>query len=149
MFERILYPTDFSEVSKEVLDYIKGLNKACVQEVVVLHVLDVKYLDSLFLDTRKVLETETALLKKARKDLLEIVDELEQCGFKTKGRVEIAVPFKEIIRIEEEEKISLIIIGSHGKSNMEEIILGSVSEKVVRKAKGPVLLIKRSSPEDM
>lgn len=144
MFERILYPTDFSDVSKKVLDYIKTLNNVGVQEIVVLHVLDVKYLDSLFYDTRKELDMETVLLGKAREDMHEIVGELQQCGFKTKGRVEIAVPFKEIVRIEEEEKISLIIIGSHGKSNIEEMLLGSVSEKVVRKAKGPVLVIKRS-----
>ena len=47
------------------------------------------------------------------------------------------------MRVEEEEDISVIVIGSHGKSNLEEMFMGSVSEKVVRKCKGPVLVIKR------
>ena len=145
MVERILYPTDFSDVSKRVIDYIKTLNSAGVKEVVVLHVIDVKYLESPFYDAAKAHEAEAMLLKMAREDVQEVVDELQSCGFETKGRVEIAVPFKEIIRIEEEEQISLIIIGSHGKSNVEEMLLGSVSEKVIRKAKGPVLVIKRAS----
>jgi len=41
------------------------------------------------------------------------------------------------------EDISLIVIGSHGRSNLEEMLLGSVSEKVIRKCKKPVLVIKR------
>jgi nucleotide-binding universal stress UspA family protein len=45
--------------------------------------------------------------------------------------------------VAEEENPSVIVIGSHGKSNLEEMLLGSVSEKVVRKAKHPVLVIKR------
>ena len=58
-------------------------------------------------------------------------------------RIEKGIPFKEILRVENEEDISLIVIGSHGKSNVEEMLLGSVSEKVIRKAKSPVIVIKR------
>jgi len=47
------------------------------------------------------------------------------------------------LRVEEEEKVSLIVIGSHGKTNIKEMLMGSVSEKVVRRAKNPVLVIKR------
>ena len=48
-----------------------------------------------------------------------------------------------ILRAEEEEGVSVVVIGSHGKSNIKEMLLGSVSEKVVRKAKSPVLVVKR------
>ena len=49
-----------------------------------------------------------------------------------------------ILRVDEtEEDISLIVIGSHGKSNVKEMLLGSVSEKVIRKSKRPVLVVKR------
>jgi nucleotide-binding universal stress UspA family protein len=40
MFEKILYPTDFSDVSKKALDYIKTLKDAGAKEVVVLHIID-------------------------------------------------------------------------------------------------------------
>ena len=58
-------------------------------------------------------------------------------------RIEKGIPFKEILRVENEEDIPLIVIGSHGKSNVEEMLLGSVSEKVIRKAKSPVFVVKR------
>ena len=53
------------------------------------------------------------------------------------------IPLREILRTEEEESVSVIVIGSHGRTNLEEIFLGSVSEKVIRKCKKPVLVIKR------
>ena len=49
---------------------------------------------------------------------------------------------REILRVEEEEGISVTVIGSHGRSNLKEIFLGSVSEKVIRKSKNPVFVIK-------
>jgi nucleotide-binding universal stress UspA family protein len=45
--------------------------------------------------------------------------------------------------VEDEEDVSIIVIGSHGRSNIEEIFLGSVSENVMRKSKSPVLIVKR------
>ena len=143
MFDKILYPTDFSEVSTKVLGYVKRLRETGTQEVVALHVIDKKSLDFLFYDTQKSLDAETELIQRAQQDMEPIIDELNRCGFIARARIETADPFREILRVEEEEKVSLIVIGSHGKSNIEEMLLGSVSEKVVRKAKGPVFIVKR------
>ncbi len=52
-------------------------------------------------------------------------------------------PSSRIIRAAREERVSAIIIGSHGKSNLQEVLIGSVTERVVRKASVPVLVIKR------
>ena len=49
----------------------------------------------------------------------------------------------EISRVEKEEDVSVIVIGSHGKTNLEEMFLGFVSEKVGRRCKKPILTIKR------
>ncbi|MHC1605397.1 MAG: universal stress protein, partial [Candidatus Methanofastidiosia archaeon] len=80
---------------------------------------------------------------KLKDEMSAIGDVLRKRGFEVKLRIERGLPFKEILRVEEEEDVSLIVIGSHGKSNMKEMLLGSVSEKVVRKAKKPVLVVKR------
>jgi nucleotide-binding universal stress UspA family protein len=42
-----------------------------------------------------------------------------------------------------EEKVSIIVVGSHGKSNIGEMLMGSVSENVIRHAKVPLLVISR------
>jgi nucleotide-binding universal stress UspA family protein len=44
--------------------------------------------------------------------------------------------------VEKEEDVTLIVIVSHGTSNVKEMLLGSVSEKVIRKAEKPVLIVK-------
>ena len=70
--------------------------------------------------------------------------EFREKGFDVKVRIERGIPFREILRVEEEEEgVSAIVMGSHGKTNIEEMLLGSVSEKVIRKSKKPVLVIKR------
>jgi len=45
--------------------------------------------------------------------------------------------------VEKEEDVSAIVLGSHGKSNIKEMLLGSVSEHVIRHCKKPVIVIKR------
>ena len=79
----------------------------------------------------------------AKQELKAIEDNLKKSGFKVKTMIQRGTPLLEILKAEEEEDISVIVIGSHGKSNLEEMFLGSVSEKVSRKCKSPVLIIKR------
>ena len=68
---------------------------------------------------------------------------MKESGFDVKVRIERRIPLREILRVEEEEGVSVIIIGSHGKTNIEEMLLGSVSEKVIRRTQKPVLVVKR------
>ena len=53
MFKKILYPTDFSDVAKSALDFVKQLKDAGAQEVVVLHVIDKSSLDALAMYTSR------------------------------------------------------------------------------------------------
>jgi nucleotide-binding universal stress UspA family protein len=147
MFRKILYPTDFSDVSKSALDYIKQLKESGVEEILVLHVIDERDLQFTylyFLDEYSVDKSPEQRLKdEAIRELGDIEDKLKDYGFKVTSRVELGVPLKEILKTEQKEDISIIVIGSHGKTNVEEMFLGSVSEKVIRKCKKPVLVIKR------
>lgn len=144
MLQKILYPTDFSEVSLKALEYIKHLESAGIQSVIVLHVINERGFVALesfaSADAQRV---ERELMSEAQEELEAVAKELEDCGFEVKTRLEIGHPLKEILRIEAEEGVSLIVVGSHGKSNLEEVFLGSVSEKVVRKCKSPILIVKR------
>ena len=87
-------------------------------------------------------------LKKSKMEVTEtklngIKKKLAAAGLQVRPRIEIGMPVREILKVEEEEDVSVTVIGSHGRSNLEEIFLGSVSEKVIRKSKNPVLVIKR------
>ena len=145
MFERILYPTDFSTMARKTFDFIEKLKQSGTMEVVVLNVLDIRDIDILgtSYSGQDFLPVQQAFEDKAKEEISYVGNELRQFGFRVKTRVEKGIPFREILRVAEEEDVSLIVIASHGKSNISEMFLGSVSEKVIRKSKKPVLVIKR------
>jgi len=146
MFEKILYPTDFSDVSKKALEYVKKLKEAGTKEVIVLHVLDTRSFG--IPDAEVALAADVEKLEQAREEnaideLRGIEAELEKRGFDVTVRMETGTPFTEILRVEDEEDVSAVVIGSHGKSMVQEMLLGSVSEKVIRKSKKPVMVVRR------
>ena len=144
MFKKVLYPTDFSEVSKKAISYIMQLKEAGTQEVVVLHVLNQKGIEAMALYASGSFDELLGRVEKEAADEMRKIEAVfKESGFKVKLRIEIGIPLTDILKVEEEEGVSVIVIGSHGKSNVKEMLLGSVSEKVIRKSKNPVLVIKR------
>ena len=91
------------------------------------------------------LELERGIMAGANEEMKEIEKDLKEGGFKVKTLLQTGFPLREILKVEKEEDVSIIVIGSHGKSNLEEMFLGSVSEKVARKCKKPVLIVKRQA----
>ncbi|MFC4541032.1 universal stress protein [Halosolutus amylolyticus] len=59
-------------------------------------------------------------------------------------RTEIAVgnPAREVVRYAEEHDVDLIIVGNHGRSGVSRVLLGSVAEKIVRRAPVPVTVVR-------
>jgi nucleotide-binding universal stress UspA family protein len=145
MFDKILYPTDFSDVANKAMDCIAKLKEAGGKEVIVLHVIDERAIGDICLlyTSRGSAEMVRRIGEEAWKEMDNIRASLQDMGFKVRLRVERGIPLPEILRVEQEEGVSLIVIGSHGKSNVEEMLLGSVSEKVIRKSGTPVLVVKR------
>jgi nucleotide-binding universal stress UspA family protein len=144
MLKKILYPTDFSDVANKALDFIKEMKVAGAEEVVILHVIDKRFFDAMaWYATKDLPEIEKDLIKEVTRQIEPIEKELKDLGFRVKVRIETGDPFTEILRVEREENVSSMAIGSHGISNIKEMFLGSVSEKVIRKAKKPVHVIKR------
>jgi nucleotide-binding universal stress UspA family protein len=146
MFEKILYPTDFSDVSKKAMDFIKQLKGAGTKEVVVFHVIDervinrIKHHSDAGIDVE---ELEKKMEESAQEEISVIEGELKKSGFNVKTRIDKGVPFREILKAEQEEDVSVVVIGSHGVSCIEEMFLGSCSEKVIRKSSKPVLVVRR------
>ena len=155
MFRKILYPTDFSDCAVKALEYVKKLREAGTEEVVVVHVMDVREIATMATGAAWVGETTVAyesevqemMRANAEKKLEAVKAEIENAGLKVSVKTPDGIPFKEILKIAADEDVSLIVLGSHGKSNVREMLLGSVSEKVIRGSKRPVLVVKRDSLE--
>lgn len=144
MFEKILYATDFSDEAREALDYVKRLRDAGGREVILLHVIDRRGLDDLAKFSKKdVPQVLTDLEKKMNGEMLPLERELESLGYTVRKRIEKGGPCNEILRVADEEQVSVIVVGSHGKSNIDQMLLGTVSYKLVKKVKKPILVVKK------
>ncbi len=143
MFEKILYPTDFSNVSQKALGCVEDLGASGAREVIALHVIDRHTYEPLDVyPSYDYLQIEHDLEERASEEIAGIADELKQQGLTVSTRVIKGNPLREILRVADEEHVSAIVLGSHGKGNLAEILTGSVSEKVIRKAHVPVLVVK-------
>jgi len=144
--KKILYPTDFSEYSLAALPYAVSLARQNDAELYCLHVVEMpqeEYLTSEYMvplevphvPEDKIIRTARARMERfAAENLFEIA--------KVTSRVLVGVPFVEIIRYAREQSIDLIVIGTHGHSALAAMLLGTVAEKVVRKAPCPVLTVR-------
>jgi nucleotide-binding universal stress UspA family protein len=146
MFRKILFPTDFSQHAAKTMECLPVLKKAGAEEVVLLHVID----RSAALQWQSVdLPLLERLKKGAKENLLSAKKQLEAAGLKNDVRVEVGNPFEEIVRVAREEAVSLIIMGSHGKRLSQEMLLGSVSENVLRHTPVPLLIEKFRMVEEL
>ncbi|MEX2188942.1 MAG: universal stress protein [Pirellulales bacterium] len=67
----------------------------------------------------------------------------DEAGITVERRLVVGEPAHEIVRLAEENGADLIVIGSHGRTGVSRLLMGSVAEAVVRRAKCPVLTIKQ------
>jgi nucleotide-binding universal stress UspA family protein len=138
----ILVPTDFSECSEAALKYARAMAASFGASLHLLHVVQDPYTQPWAAeafpaplgDMLEQWETQ------ARARLGEAVPDAERGAVTTATRV--GSPFYEIIRYAEEQKVDLIVIGTHGRGPIGHMLLGSVTEKVVRKAPCPVLTVR-------
>jgi nucleotide-binding universal stress UspA family protein len=142
MFKTILFPTDFSDVSKKALKYIKQLKGAGAQEVIVLHVIDERELAVLVQVGDQYVRITTEMEEDIEKKIAVIKADMTSAGFHVTTRIKTGNPFREIMAAAN-EKVSVIVLGSHGRSNIAEMLMGSVSENVIRHAKVPIFVISR------
>jgi len=154
MFHKVLYPTDFSVCAHKALGALTMLRAAGCEEVVLLHVLDEGQIDLVKWGLGElgepVEENLSSILEQRRKlagdRLAEVQAEIEAAGIKVTPLLRRGVPFREIIGAADEEQVSLVVIGSHGRSNVTEMLLGSVCDQVVNNARQSVLVVKRDPP---
>ncbi len=159
LFEKILYPTDFSDLAEVAKEYVKKLKEAKAKEVVVLHVIHPlefslpQFDDPFALDVATLYahlpEIEQAILKSHEERLKEIEEELKELDFKVKTVLTVGEPKEEIVRVAKEEGVKVIVIGYHGKSLIERILeIGSTAKGVIKEAPCPVLVVKKKEEVD-
>ena len=146
---RILYATDFSELSEWALGYAMYLARKCSAQLHCVHVVDDSYQYWLTLDAAAIPAGPPVeqLAEAAEKQLAEFVASKVPAELTAVKKIVRGRPFVEIIRYAREKKVDIIVMGTHGHSGLTHILMGSVAEKVVRKSPCPVLTIRHPDHE--
>ncbi|MBM4124645.1 MAG: universal stress protein [Nitrospira sp.] len=147
LFPKILVPVDFSPCSEEAFRVALSLARLNQSEVLLLHVIDTKSLQTLN-HLGLALPSEEAKQKKrlshqARLNARRLLDSDAAKGLSVRRLLAEGAPFVEIARTARAEKVNLVVIGSYGgqAGHVEKIFFGSTAEKVVRTAGCPVLCV--------
>jgi nucleotide-binding universal stress UspA family protein len=139
---QVLIATDGSKAAENAADFgieIAGLSRAKVYAV---YVIDVTSFDSILMDEPMIKEMSERFEKIGLEATSYVEQSAKAAGLEAESILLKGNPAKKILDFAEERKVDMIVIGSIGKSRVERLTLGSVSEKVVRHAKIPVLVVR-------
>jgi nucleotide-binding universal stress UspA family protein len=142
MFKKIVCPIDFSEFTDEILKYAVNITKKFNAELHLIHIIpNLNYFTPYesFLTPENLVAIEKNIEKEVEEDFEKVMKDIDM---PLKKIVKTGVTFVEIIDYIKEEDIDLVVMGTHGRSGIEHILIGSVAEKVVRKSPCPVLTIR-------
>jgi nucleotide-binding universal stress UspA family protein len=141
-FRRILCPVDFSETSKRAFEYALALAARLGAEVDVIHVyyLSADALPEGIWEIPRELEAD--LTNRLQQQLDELVQHWLQMGVKVTTSLYQGIPYVEITRAAKERGTDMIVIGTHGRTGLAHLLMGSVAERVVRLADVPVVSIR-------
>jgi nucleotide-binding universal stress UspA family protein len=143
--QHFLVPIDFSAYADQALDYAIALAQKLPARLTLVHVIHIiplgiaeggaplppTYLETLEADVRQNLETYR--------------QRVEDAGLEGAVMTLHGIPFQAIIDVARDERVDMIIMGTHGRTGLKHVLLGSVAEKVVRLAPCPVLITRGPS----
>ncbi len=154
MIKRILVPTDFSEQAKYAYEIAISIARKTGAGIKLLHVVEVPY-GSTFTATGDVsLPSDNMeqvfvlqLLEKTKADMANLVKSIDHAGVDVVQEVDVDRPISKIKKTIKDDQVDLVVMGSKGSSGLDEFLLGSNTEKVVRSAECPVLTVKHREPD--
>jgi universal stress protein A len=146
---RILVPTDFSPNATSALTYAVLLAERFEAEIEVLHVWEspVAYGPGVAEAIIHTSEGKTTLAQfvrtRAGKQLEDLLSDIKRrASVNARARLEAGDPTEGILKIAASGQKDLIVMGTHGRTGLSHLVMGSVAEKVVRRAPCPVLTIR-------
>ena len=142
--KKILCPVDYSVSSSEAMKYAAHIAGEEGAKVYLLHVIDVRsYGHESPLDI-EMPKPSPENLERVKKELVEdLFQEKGGKGVDVEGMVVMGKPVEEILKVAKEQEMDLIVMGTHGRTGIPHVIVGSVAENIVRKAPCPVLTVRQ------
>ncbi|MFQ5861649.1 MAG: universal stress protein [Candidatus Brocadiales bacterium] len=138
--QKILLPTDFSDSAKHALMYALSFAMEYDAGLIVLHVIPELNLPS-GLKT-SIIPLYDEMEKSARKKISRLVPKRFLEKIKVQNVIVKGEPFLEIVEVAKKHKVDLITIATHGRTGLDYATFGSTTERVIRKAPCPVLVVR-------
>jgi nucleotide-binding universal stress UspA family protein len=141
---RILVPTAFSTHSQNALRYAAALAEKFSARICLLHVVQdlAVFIPDMITVAPPILPAPEQMTSAVRDAFDRLVTENNLEHLAVDREVREGNPFAEIVRFAREQNMDLIVMGTHGHTGLAHMLLGSVTEKVVRKAPCPVLTVR-------
>ncbi len=145
--KKILCPTDFSDSSDFALEFASSL---AAETGSLLQIIHVGNESSAYLAGYGDFGTVADLVDREMREHRALLEQVRPSRAKVnfEHRYLSGSPGNEILAFAERENVDLIVLGSHGRTGLTRLLLGSVAEAVVRRAKCPVLTVKQPITED-
>ncbi|MBI5642243.1 MAG: universal stress protein [Deltaproteobacteria bacterium] len=141
-FKKILFPTDFTDASVAAASYAMMLARQNKAKLYVLHVMDVSKEAAGFYLPHLSFERLDKEMRGVAGEMLKNFCAKQFKGFRNvEMHVLAGEPFKEILKVVKGSKIDLVVMGTFGKARVDRLLFGSTTERVVRRAECPVLVI--------
>ena len=138
--KKILFPTDFSHLSDNALQHATTLARETGATLVILHVEEppIAYGGG---------EMYYGIPDPDQDEMRRMLDEIRPTdpSVHFEHRMVMGDPAGEIVKLADEEHVDMIVMGTHGRTGLSRVLMGSVAESVVRRASCPVLTFKSSA----
>jgi nucleotide-binding universal stress UspA family protein len=146
MFSTIVVPLDGSETANRAFEVALNLAKAEGARLAVCSVVD----PVLIAGTTPPSPAADLVLADMERESRDVVDaaveRAKRAGLQASGAMRLGVPFEEILAYAKAEKADAIVMGTHGRSGLRRLFIGSVAESVLRKAFCPVIVVRGTVP---
>ena len=141
-FKHLLVPIDFSEASTNAFLTAKQLALPLEAQISVIHIhqLQVPYVGDGGFYVPEMDETE--VLEERKSELAAFVEKHGEKDLKISWDVRLGDPESEINEVADELGVDMIIMGTHGRSGLSHLLMGSVTESVLRYANVPILAVR-------
>jgi nucleotide-binding universal stress UspA family protein len=149
LFRRIVCGIDFSDCSMHALNYAISLAQEADASLTVVHAIELppdvprEVHENMIAGPRSLHEYIAYAEEDARARLQEAVPESVRAYCAVEAVVPTGKPYREILRVADERKADLLVIGVHGRGAVDRLLFGSTAQHLVRQASCPVLTLRK------
>jgi len=144
MSRRIVHPSDFSKASGAAFKKAVEMAKAQRAELIIVHVVNpiIPVAGDGFISPKTYEDIAASTRDSAQKQLDKLVAKAKQAGVRAKSFVLEGAAYEQIVRFGKSKHADLMVLGTHGRSGLAKLFLGSVASRVVTAATCPVLTVR-------